>query len=106
MNLTFYDILVPLIGGMFLGLVFFAGLRLTTTRLLHSTRPALLATASLAVRILILLVGIWYLGAGQWERYLLCLLGIMVARYGLLFFLARFGPDAEESTSASEGTDG
>ena len=72
--------LAVLLGGVLLGLVFFGGLWWTVRRGMVSAQPALWFITSLLARVLVTLVGIYLLSAGQWQRLLMCLLGFWLAR--------------------------
>lgn len=68
-------------AGLLLGAAFFGGLWWTVRRALASPRPALWIFGSLVVRMGVTLVGFYFVGGGDWERLLLCLLGFVVSRF-------------------------
>jgi F1F0 ATPase subunit 2 len=83
--------------GAVLGVVFFGGLWWTIRKSLCSKRPALWIFGSLLLRISIVAAGFYLFAGRHWERLLLCLLGFIAARFGVIR-LTR--PSARESTHA------
>lgn len=78
-----YDVLalaVSLTSGVLLGAVFFGGLWWTVVRGVSSPRPALWFIGSKLLRMGIALGGFYLVGGGSWQRWLLCLLGFVLAR--------------------------
>jgi F1F0 ATPase subunit 2 len=80
MNNVAILILAGLAGGG-LGAVFFGGLWWTIRRGLTSARHALWFLAGGVLRMGIALAGFYFVGAGQWQRLLACLVGFIVARF-------------------------
>jgi F1F0 ATPase subunit 2 len=75
------SVLAPaLAAGLLLGTFFFGGLWWTVIRSVSSERPALWFFCSLLLRMSITLAGIYFVGRENWERWLLCLLGFVLAR--------------------------
>jgi F1F0 ATPase subunit 2 len=72
---------LPLGAGLALGAVFFGGLWWTVIRALSSRQPALWFIVSLLLRMSITLTGFFLVGRGNWDRWLACLLGFVVARF-------------------------
>jgi len=71
---------VPLGAGLLLGAAFFGGLWWTVNHAVSSKRPALWFIGSKLLRMGIALGGFYLVGGGRWERWLLCLLGFVLAR--------------------------
>ena len=69
------------VAGLLLGAVFFGGLWWTVRRGVSSKQPAAWFFASLLLRMSIVLAGLYLVGHGHVERLMLCLLGIVVARF-------------------------
>lgn len=67
-------------AGSFLGAFFFGGLWWTVKRGVSSQRPALWFLGSMLLRISITLAGFYYVGHENWNRWLVCLLGFVLAR--------------------------
>ena len=67
-------------AGMSLGAVFFGGLWWTVNRGLASERPALWFFVSMLARTGAALGGFYVVGGDNWERWLLCLVGFVLAR--------------------------
>jgi F1F0 ATPase subunit 2 len=73
------------VAGMLLGAIFFGGLWWTVRRGVHSPRPALWFLGSNLLRMGIALAGFYFVGGGQWQRWLGCLIGFVAARFILLW---------------------
>jgi len=69
------------VAGVALGAIFFGGLWWTVRKGVPSPRPALWFFGSMVLRMGIILAGFYFVGGGQWERLLACLLGFIVARF-------------------------
>jgi F1F0 ATPase subunit 2 len=70
----------PLAGGFLLGAFFFGGLWWTVKRGVSSPRPALWFFTSMLLRMSVTLPGFYFVGGEDWRRWLLCLLGFVLAR--------------------------
>ena len=70
----------PLAAGLLLGAFFFGGLWWTVNRGVSSQRPALWFFGSTLLRTSITLAGFYFVGRENWKRWLLCLLGFVLAR--------------------------
>ena len=73
-----FGIVGPFIVGLALGIFYFAGLWLTTSRLTQTENPALLFSASFAGRMMVLMAGILLVSDGQWQRIAACLVGVVL----------------------------
>jgi len=98
MNETLTLLLAWMAGGA-LGIFFFGGLWWTVRRGASSPRPALWFTTSMLLRMSIALAGFYFIGRGQWERVLVCLLGFITARLVVLW-LTR--PSRDQNSTAQE----
>ncbi len=67
-------------GGVVLGGLYFGSLWITVRRLPEVRCPALLALGSLLARLSLVLGGFYVVGAGDWRRFVLALLGFVGAR--------------------------
>ena len=76
----FLFLAVPLAAGLLLGAIFFGGLWWTVIHAVSSRRPALWFLGSKLLRMGVALGGFYLVGGGRWERWLLCLLGCVLAR--------------------------
>lgn len=81
------------IFGAVLGVVFFGGLWWTVRKSLYSKRPALWIFGSLILRLSIVAVGFYLFSGHDWGRLLLCLLGFIAARFGVIRLTRRSGQD-------------
>lgn len=89
-----------LAAGMVLGLVFFGGLWWTLRQGLASEHPARWFVLSLLVRAAVVLGGIYGVGAGQWQRLLVCLIGFWLARLLVLRLTRAASAPRPESEAA------
>ena len=80
MNEPLTLVLAWMAGGL-LGALFFGGLWWTVRRGVSSPRPALWFFGSLLLRMSIVLAGFYFVGRGNWERLVACLLGFVIARF-------------------------
>ena len=87
MNETLTLALAWLAGGL-LGAVFFGGLWWTVRKSIASPQPALWIFGSLLVRMSVALTGFYFVAGSHWERMMVCLLGFVMVRAGILW-LAR-----------------
>ena len=76
------------VAGLFLGAIFFGGLWWTVRKGVSSPRPALWFLGSLLLRMSVVLAGFYFVGGGQWQRLVGCLVGFVVARF-LVLWLTR-----------------
>ena len=77
---------MTLIAGLALGIIFFGGLWLTVRKMIHSKKPALWLLSSFIFRVGITLVGFYFVGAGNMQKILICLVGFIAARFVVLHF--------------------
>jgi F1F0 ATPase subunit 2 len=71
---------LALLAGGGLGAIFFGGLWWTVRRGILSPRPQLWFLGSLVLRTSIVLAGFYFVGRGQWQRLMLCLIGFVMGR--------------------------
>jgi len=79
--------------GAVLGVVFFGGLWWTVRKSLYSKRPALWIFGSLILRLSIVAAGFYLFSGHYWGRLLLCLLGFIAARFGVIRLTRPSGQD-------------
>jgi F1F0 ATPase subunit 2 len=72
---------VALVAGLVLGTVFFGGLWWTVRKGVSSKHPALWFLGSMLVRMSIVLLGFYFVGRGDWQRLVACLIGFIIARF-------------------------
>jgi F1F0 ATPase subunit 2 len=77
---TTWTLVYVLIAGLLLGGIYFGGLWWTVCEAAASTQPAILFFVSLLIRTGIVLAGFYFTGRGQGTRFLICLLGFIMAR--------------------------
>ena len=73
-----------LLAGVGLGAFFFGVLRWTVGRALSSEHPVLWFVGSTVLRVSVVLTGFYAVGQGQWERFVLCGLGFVLAKFIVL----------------------
>lgn len=88
------------VAGLGLGTFFFYGLWFTVRKTLTATTPALWMLGSFVVRMGITVTGFYYVGSGNWQRFLASLLGFVVARY-IIIYLARRAESRQQSVDKS-----
>jgi F1F0 ATPase subunit 2 len=92
MNETLMMVLAWGVGAV-LGVVFFGGLWWTVRKGLYSKRPALWIFGSLILRLGIVAAGFYLFSGHYWGRLLLCLLGFIAARFGVIRLTRPSGQD-------------
>lgn len=75
---------VGFFGGVVLGLVFFGGLYWSVNKLPTVKNPALLMMGSMVARMAILLVGLYFLMAGDIKNLLAAVVGVMVIKFVMI----------------------
>ena len=71
---------LALMAGLLLGAIFFGGLWWTVRKGISSKSPALWFLGSMVLRMGIVLAGFNFIGRGDWQRLVVCLLGFIIAR--------------------------
>ena len=96
--------ILALVAGMLLGAVFFGGLWWTVQRGISSSWPAAWFLSSLMLRIGIVLAGFHFVSGGRADRLLACLLGFILARFLVTWFVRRHSglPVEHPASSAKE----
>ena len=85
-------------AGIILGAFYFYGLWLTVQRLPSARRPVIMSLSSFFGRLAVVLVGFYFVTAGQWERLVVCLVGFLTTRVVLVRV---FGPHGKRDKSES-----
>ena len=73
-------LVLALVVGLLLGAIFFGGLWWTVRKGVFSKSPALWFLGSMVLRMGIVLAGFYFIGHGDWQRLVVCLLGFIIAR--------------------------
>ncbi len=79
--------ILPLLGGILMGTLFFGGLWYTILRGMKSSHPEVWFLLSLVIRISLAGAGFVWLSGGHWDRLLACLAGFLLARLVVLRWL-------------------
>ena len=91
--------LLAWLAGLLLGGIFFGGLWWTVRKSVSSQRPALWLLPSLLLRMSITLAGFYFVSDGHWQRWLLCLLGFIMARLIVTRLTRTSGEDQTRSVT-------
>ena len=78
---NFVILAFALVVGLVLGAIFFVGLCWAVRKGVTSKHPALWFLGSMAVRMSIVLAGFYFVGRGDWQRLVACLVGFSIARF-------------------------
>ena len=78
---NFLFLALALVVGLLLGAIFFGGLWWTIRKGVFYKSPALWFLGSMLLRMSVVLVGFYFVGRGDWERLVTCLLGFIIARF-------------------------
>jgi len=73
-------LVISLLAGLLLGVQFFGGLWWTVQRILTARHPVALVMGSLLLRMGTVIIGMVVVAHGHWERFVVCLLGLVIAR--------------------------
>lgn len=95
--------IIALLAGMVLGAFFFGGLWWTVRRLQTFQNPALLFLGSLLLRMAVVLLGLYVVGAGHWDRMVIALVGIVLARFIVLRITKSKETNVQPSAPHSDG---
>jgi F1F0 ATPase subunit 2 len=71
---------LALMAGLLLGAIFFGGLWWTVRKGISSKSPGPWFLGSMVLRMGIVLAGFYFIGHGDWQRLVVCLLGFIIAR--------------------------
>ena len=89
-----------LIAGIVLGVFFFGGLCWTVNKGLSSKRTAFWFFGSMLVRMLIVVLGFYYILGDDWKRLLVGLLGFLVARMAVMRFVREIAQSRKTAQEA------
>ena len=78
---SIFILVLALVEGLMLGAIFFGGLWWTVRKGVFSKSPALWFLGSMLLRMGIVLAGFYFVGRGDWQRLVTCLLGFIIARF-------------------------
>ncbi|MBF0563568.1 MAG: hypothetical protein HQL37_16520 [Alphaproteobacteria bacterium] len=79
----------PLAAGLLLGAFFFGGLWWTVIKGVLSPRPAVWFFCSMLLRTSATLAGFYFVGREDWQRWLSCLIGFVLARMAVKWLSRR-----------------
>lgn len=78
------NMIPALLAGLFSGTIFFAGLWITTKKMLTTKNPAIIALLSFAIRVGVTLISFYLAGAGDYRRLLMCAAGFIISRIAVM----------------------
>jgi F1F0 ATPase subunit 2 len=78
---NFLLLALALVAGLLLGAIFFGGLWWTVRKVVFSKSPARWFLGSMLLRMSVVLAGFYFVGRGDWQRLVTCLIGFIVARF-------------------------
>ena len=78
---NFLILVFALVAGLLLGAIFFGGLLWTVRKGVFSKSPALWFLGSMVLRMSVVLTGFYFVGRGDWQRLVTCLIGFIIARF-------------------------
>lgn len=73
-------------AGVGLGTLFFSVLWYTVKKAMKAKLPWLWVLGSFVFRVAIVLVAFYFIGAGNWQRLVVCLVGFVIARFIVIHF--------------------
>ncbi len=73
-------ILISFAAGLAGGFLFYGGLWMTVKKGMSMKRPQLLFAVSFLLRSAIVVVAFYFAGGGQWQRIVICAVGLLIAR--------------------------
>ncbi|UAM98167.1 ATP synthase subunit I [Polaribacter litorisediminis] len=76
------------LAGVILGITFYGGLWFTVKKSITAKRPTMLFLSSFFIRIGITVIGFYLIGGHNWQYFLGCLLGFIVARF-VVFYITK-----------------
>lgn len=82
--MTMSDILymiLAFIAGMALGMFFFGGLWFTVKKAINAKTPAIWFFISFFLRVIVVLIGFYYISQGGWQRLIISVIGFIIARF-------------------------
>lgn len=80
MTLSLFEMVLVLLAGLVAGMVFFGGLKWTVQRLPRARRPFMFALISMVIRAAFVVTVLLVIGQKEWQRYVVLLVGILLAR--------------------------
>jgi F1F0 ATPase subunit 2 len=93
---------LALVAGLVLGTIFFGGLWWTVRKGVFSKSPAPWFLGSMLLRMSLVLAGFYFVGRGDWERLVTCLLGFIIARF-IVMRLTRTSIEHSDSPAKEAG---
>jgi len=78
---NFLLLALALVAGLLLGAIFFGGLWWTVRKVVFSKSPARWFLGSMLLRMSVVLAGFYFVGRGDWQRLVTCLIGFIITRF-------------------------
>jgi F1F0 ATPase subunit 2 len=99
---NFLLLALALVAGLLLGAIFFGGLWWTVRKGVFSKSPALWFLGSKLMRMSLVLSGFYFVGRGDWQRLVTCLIGFIIARL-IVMRLTRTSIEHSDSPAKEAG---
>lgn len=78
--------ILAFVAGIALGIFFFGGLWFTVKKIITAKTPSLWVIGSFIIRFGVVLAAFYFIGAGNWQRLVICLVGFIAARFLVIRF--------------------
>ena len=95
-------LVLALVAGLVLGAIFFGGLWWTVRKGVFAKSPALWFLGSKLMRMSLVLSGFYFVGHGDWQRLVTCLIGFIIARF-IVMRLTRTSIEHSDSPAKEAG---
>ena len=79
-------ILLSLIGGFILGFMFFVSLYWSIRKMGDMEKPSMFMVSTSLLRMVVLLVGFYFISGNDGRRFLAALLGSVIAKFAIIYF--------------------
>jgi F1F0 ATPase subunit 2 len=79
--------ILAFILGLALGLLFFGGLWFTIEKTINAKMPGIWVLGSFLLRVSIVMIGFYIISQGSWQRIIICLLGLIAARFMITYLI-------------------
>lgn len=96
--------IIALVAGLVLGAFFFGGLWWTVRKMQTVQSAGLLFIGSFLLRMAVLLLGLYAVGAEHWERMVIALVGIVLARFIVIRLTKPKETNVQPSAPHSDGS--
>ena len=78
--------ILAFVAGIILGIIFFGVLWFTVKKTVAAKAPWLWMLGSFVFRVAVVLTAFYFIGSGNWQRLIACLVGFVIARFIVIHF--------------------